>query len=607
MAQSLTETINPHGLGFDPTSLALKYQEEKDKRVRKDAVSQYREPSGVLAGFEDDTFKDSIPSRPSIDADVAVLIVGAGLGGIITAVHLAQKGVTDVRIVDKAGSYGGTWYWNQYPGVRCDVESYIYMPLLEETGYIPKEKYATGDEILEHMGRVVAQWDLASKTLFNTEAKTMEWDESKACWNVTTARNDCFRAQFVVTAPGLLHTPKLPGVPGIENFQGHSFHTSRWDYAYTGALSDGLPKLADKRIALIGTGASAVQIVPFLQQACKHLYVFQRTPSSIAERNNHSTNPSFAKSLTQGWQQARMSNFNAIVIGQPVSEDLINDGWTSTPTTRLMGTQGTQLSPADLAIADFSHMENLRNRISSTVHNPQTAEALKPWYGSICKRPCFHDEYLPTFNATNLTLIHTDGRGVSAITPSGVVAKPAGSDTDTAYDVDCIIYSTGFATVVGETYSYAHRTGISVTGTDGCSLEEAWKFGPQTLFGLQSHGFPNWFDLKTAQSGVSPNVTWTLEHGARHVAYVVEELRRRGKKVVEPREERQREWVEEVREGSKGLRGWLMQCTPGYWNNEGVGGRAVENMAPFGQGANAWAEVLRGWREEGGLVGMEVR
>ena len=210
---------------------------------------------------------------------------------MIAGARLKESGIDSVRIVDKAGDFGGTWYWNRYPGAQCDTASFVYMPLLEETGHVPTEKYAHAPEILEHSRRIGKQFGLYDDALFHTEVTDLEWDAQRSAWIVRTNRGDEFTAQYLAMGTGPLHVPKLPGVEGIDDFQGHSFHTSRWDYTYTGGDESGAPmtELSDKRVGLIGTGATAVQCVPHLAKACRELYVFQRTPSSVDVRANRPT------------------------------------------------------------------------------------------------------------------------------------------------------------------------------------------------------------------------------------------------------------------------------------------------------------------------------
>ncbi len=391
-------------LAFDPDALRDKYREERDKRLRPDANDQYVEVKGAFAHYVDDPYVEPIERDPITD-EVEVVVVGGGFGGLLAGARLKEAGITDVRLVEKGGDFGGTWYWNRYPGAQCDVESYIYLPLLEEIGYVPKEKYSRAPEILEHSRAIARHFGLYDGALFQTEVTGMRWDEEAGRWRVATSRGDELRARFVCMANGPLHRPKLPAIEGIESFQGHSFHTSRWDYGYTGGDSEGnLSGLRGKRVGIIGTGATAVQCVPHVGAAADHLYVFQRTPSSIDVRNNRPTDPEWAASLEPGWQKRRMENFNTLVSGGFEPEDLVNDGWTDIIgklLVRMRNADITDMSPGGLAksveMADFEKMESIRSRVDTIVNDPMTAEALKPYYRQFCKRPCFHDEYLDTF------------------------------------------------------------------------------------------------------------------------------------------------------------------------------------------------------------------
>ncbi|HSP97827.1 MAG TPA: NAD(P)/FAD-dependent oxidoreductase, partial [Candidatus Dormibacteraeota bacterium] len=316
-------------LGFDPDALRAKYREERDRRLRADGNDQYLEVKGELAHFVDDPYVAPGFTRAPLTDAVDVVVIGGGFGGLLAGARLREAGIDDFRIIEKGGDFGGTWYWNRYPGAMCDVESYIYLPLLEELGYVPSEKYARAPEILSHSRAIGRRYDLYRSACFQTEVTAMHWDEAGARWIIATNRGDRLTARFVCMANGPLNRPKLPGIPGVESFAGHAFHTSRWDYAYTGGdANGGLSGLRGKRVGIIGTGATAVQCVPHLGEAAAHLYVFQRTPSSIDVRGNRPTDPAWAKSLEPGWHQRRMDNFNILVTGGFQEEDLVSDGWT---------------------------------------------------------------------------------------------------------------------------------------------------------------------------------------------------------------------------------------------------------------------------------------
>ena len=448
-----------------------------------------------------------------------VAVIGGGFGGLLVGARLRQAGIDDVRLIEKGGDFGGTWYWNRYPGAACDVESYVYLPLLEEVGYMPIEKYSRAPEILEHSRAIARKFGLYERACLQTVVTGLEWDDAERRWIVSTDRGDRIRARFVIMANGPLHRPKLPGIPGVETFAGHSFHTSRWDYAYTGGTSEGnLDKLDDKVVGIIGTGATAVQCVPHLGAAAKHLYVFQRTPSSIDVRDNRPTDPAWAAGLGAGWQRRRMDNFNNLVSGVFEPEDLVNDGWTDIVGKLLLRLNETAADGGEvnvtetLELADFEKMEQIRARVETLVGDPAAAAALKPYYRQFCKRPCFHDEYLQTFNRPNVTLVDTDGKGVERITPHAVVA--AGRE----YPLDCLIYATGFE--VGT--EYARRAGYEIHGRDGLTLTEKWRDGAATLHGFYSRGFPNCFIVSLVQSGFSVNFPHMLDEQAKHLAYVLD-------------------------------------------------------------------------------------
>jgi cyclohexanone monooxygenase len=597
-------TTDASTLGFDPDALRAKYRAERDKRLRADGNEQYREVRGELAHFVDDPYVAPGFTREPLSDEVQVLVIGGGFGGLLAGARLREAGIEDLRLIEKAGDFGGTWYWNRYPGAQCDVESYIYLPLLEELGYVPKEKYSRAPEILAHSQAIGRKYDLYRDACFQTEVTGLRWDEASARWIVSTNRGDRMRARFVCMSNGPLNRPKLPGIPGIESFRGHSFHTSRWDYAYTGGGCDGnLSGLAGKRVGIIGTGATAVQCVPHLGAAAERLYVFQRTPSSVDVRGNRPTDPDWAAHLAAGWHQQRMDNFNILVSGGFQAEDLVSDGWTDIIRKLLVMVQepGSNLSPEGLAktmeLADFQKMEQVRARVDAIVKDRATAEALKPWYRQFCKRPCFHDEYLQTFNRPNVTLVDTQGHGVERITPKGVVV--AGVE----YEVDCLIYATGFE--VGT--DYTRRAGYEIVGRGGLTLTQKWADGLRTLHGMHSHGFPNCFIMGPQQAGFTVNYPHLLDAQSQHIAWILAHATRRGARTVEASEAAEQEWVDTIIRLAGLGRDFLESCTPGYYNNEGkLSERSAQNGF-FGGGSIEFFRILREWREQGGLAGLEVR
>ena len=585
---------------FDPDALREKYRHERDKRIRQDGNDQYVDISR-FEHYLDDPYVELVERAPLFD-EVDVAVIGGGFGGQLAGARLREAGVENLRMIEKGGDFGGTWYWNRYPGAACDVESYIYLPLLEELGFMPAQKYTPAPEILAHSRAIGEYFRLYDNALFQTEVTSVQWDDRDKRWVIRTNRGDAMRARFVVMANGPLHRPKLPGIPGIETYRGHSFHTSRWDYAYTGGTSEGnLTGLAGKRVGIIGTGATGVQCIPHLGAAAEHLYVFQRTPSSIDVRNNRPTDQSWAASLQPGWQKRRMENFNNLVSGILEPEDLVSDGWTDIIGKLLTMTKSgrTELLGGSIGstieLADFEKMEQIRSRVDTLVADPQTAELLKPYYRQFCKRPCFHDEYLQTYNRPNVTLVDTDGRGVERITETSVVANGV------EYEVDCLIYATGFE--VGT--DYTRRSGYEVHGRD-VTLTERWKDGALTLHGMHSNGFPNLFIMSPAQSGFTVNYPHALAEQARHLAYIVDHALRSGATTVEAHPEAEAAWVKTIEEMALFNLKYLDACTPGYYNNEGKPAESRLRNSSYGGGSLAFFKILEDWRAEGSLAGLQV-
>ena len=597
-------------LDFDPEALRARYRAERDKRLRTDGEDQYIEAAAEFANYADeDPYVDTPLEREPLDVHVKVAVIGAGFSGLMTAARLKERGITDFRVIEAGADFGGTWYWNRYPGAQCDIESYCYLPLLEETGYMPKEKYSYAPEIFSHVQRIGEYFDLYDNTLFQTRVTEVRWLEEDARWQVSTHRNDIIKAQFVIQATGPANRPKLPGIPGIRDFKGHTFHTSRWDYDYTGGDYRGnLTKLADKRVAIIGTGATAIQCVPYVGQHAKQLYVFQRTPSSVDLRGNKPTDSDWYRELAPGWQRARRENFAAVLAGQSFGEDLVADGWTDIARRIGLSLMNRRQDAGNLdmeevglrsEIADFQKMNEIRARVDETVQDNGTAEKLKPWYRQFCKRPTFNDEYLDTFNLPNVELIDvSETKGVERITENAVIANGK------SYEVDCIIYATGF-----EITTSAHRrVDFDTLGRDGLSLYDHWQDGFRTLHGLSAHHFPNWFTIGINQNGLSPNMTAMFDDQAVHVSYIIDEVIKRGKSVIEPTADAESAWVEEIvrlaGEGT-GAAEFLEACTPGYYNREGQGRRNLQS-SPYAPGINAFNDLLAKWREDGTLAGMTL-
>jgi cation diffusion facilitator CzcD-associated flavoprotein CzcO len=590
---------------FDPKVLRAKYDQERDKRLREDANEQYIQVKGDYAHYLEDPYVEPGFEREPLTDEVEIVIIGGGFGGLLTAARLRDEGVEDIRIIDSAGDFGGTWYWNRYPGVACDIESYIYLPLLEETNHVPRQKYVTGEEILEHCQRIGRKYDLYRDVCFQTKVTEVRWDAEISRWIISTNRGDRIKAHFICNALGVLNMPKLPGIPGIESFKGHTFHACRWDYDYTGGNADGnLTGLAGKRVGIIGTGATAVQCVSHVGESAEELYVFQRTPSSVDVKNNDPIDPEWEKSLKPGWHQERMDNFQMLTAGGFQEEDLVNDGWTEIIRKLILGIQdgeSADLSPDALAenmeLADFDKMEQIRARVDALVNDPATAEELKPYYRQFCKRPCFHNEYLPTFNRENVTLVDTKGKGVECITEKGVVVD--GKE----YELDCLIYASGFE--VGT--SYTQRGGYEIYGQDGMSLTDRWSNGVRTLHGMQAHGFPNcFFVMSITQSGFTVNFTHMLGETGKHLAYIIKSAIDRKLSTLEVSEEAEAEWVDTILSFAARGGGFQQDCTPSYYNNEGKPGEVSRQNGFFLGAPMEFMELLENYRKEGNLKGLDA-
>ena len=607
MSGILSEVAKKAGvaLSFDPDALKAKYLYERDRRVREDGNDQYQEIKGEFAELADDPYVDPGFTREPLFDEVEFIVVGGGFGGLLAGARLREAGVKSLRMIDLGGDFGGTWYWNRYPGAQCDIESYIYLPLLEELNYVPSEKYSHAPEIMAHSQAIGRKYDLYEDALFQTEVSGMEWDEKESRWIVSTNRGDRMKARFVILSNGFLTKPKLPGIAGIENFKGHTFHTSRWDFAYTGGGSEGnLTGLRDKRVAIIGTGATAVQCIPHLGEWAKELFVFQRTPSSVDIRNNRPTDPEWVKSLEPGWQKNRMENFNILVTGGFQEVDLVGDGWTEVfrklngkeMQQQFVGLTGREKGMLG-EIADQEKMEGIRARAAAIVKDQQVAETLKAYYRQFCKRPCFHDEYLNTYNRPNVTLVDTNGRGVERVTENAVVVD--GNE----YEVDCIIFATGFE--VGTTYT--SQAGYDVIGRDNIKLSKKWADGFSTFHGFFSNGFPNCFFMGMTQSGLTPNYPHALNEQARHLAHLVKHARANNVTRIEAAPEAEAEWVETCRAKARTGATYFAECTPGYYNNEGkpTPGRSFIT-ATYGGGPIEFFDILKKWREDGGMKGLNL-
>jgi cation diffusion facilitator CzcD-associated flavoprotein CzcO len=597
--------VNEAG-GYDREQVTSKYLAERDKRLipgRAEIRDLAHDPT--FARFRADPFNPVEP-RKAVHDEVDVVIVGGGMAGILAGVELRKQGVARIRIIDTAGGMGGTWYWNRYPGLMCDVESYIYLPLLEELDYIPKDRYSTGEEIRLHLQAIADRYDLVDDALFHTGVTRAEWDDDASRWRVTTDRGDEIRCQYYVLAVGILNLMKLPAIEGMETFAGCSFHSARWDYDATGgAPGEPMTKLGDKVVALMGTGSSGIQLVPRLAEAAEHLYVFQRTPSAVGPRDNRPTPPEFGEHLHPGWQRERMDNFQAIMLGKSVEGDLTDDGWTHYFSTVHHPPRWEGMTTADFIRSgeetDYAVMEEHRHRVDELVEDPATAEALKPYYRYLCKRPCFHDEFLQAFNRPNVTLVDCPS-GLDRVTERGPVVDGV------QYDVDLIVYATGFE---GELTPLARRAGHEIVGRGGVTLAERWEDGAATLFGMMSRGFPNLFVMPAPgqQAVVTVNYTQLAEVGAEFVGRAVALLDRRGARSFDVSAEAEDAWVQKVVDSFVDGSEVMSACTPSRINLEGHPEAMKPRNGNYGRGFGnffAYRKLLEEWLAQGDCEGLEL-
>ncbi len=604
-------TLTPPASEIDIPAMREKYRHERDKRIKREGQEQYVRPAGgeIVEDYVTDPHTPVTPRAP-ISEELDVVVLGSGWSGIMASYHLAKAGVTSFRNIDSAGDFGGVWYWNRYPGIQCDNESYIYLPLLEETGFMPSKKFTDGKEIQGYARLIAEKFGFADQALFHTQNNGLRWDPSINRWRVSTNRGDELLARFVIIASGVLNMPKLPGVPGIETFKGKMFHTARWDFDYTGGDYENpvLDKLADKRVAIIGTGATAIQAVPHLGKYAQQLYVVQRTPSSVDERPNPPTDLEWVKSLESGWQNKRQANFHraAMEAFAPGEEDLICDIWTEIARNFAaeMEAEGwPQLSLEDYMakreMVDYRVMERLRRRVEALVEDPATAEALKPYYRFLCKRPLSSDEYYPTFNRPNVELVDVSlTKGVERMTEKGFVANGR------EYEVDCIIFASGFEV----TSDLDRRWGIdTIEGRDGLSIYKHWADGPKTFHGVMTHGFPNQFYMGYIQGGLNASVTEQNGKQGYHIAHIISETLKRGAAVVEPTQQAQDDYVSHFESMEIDMTAFTHECTPSYFNNEGEDKAKWRLFRAYGPGWDAFQKLLSDWRAAGDMPGLDLK
>lgn len=626
---------------LDAPSVEKRYVEERARRLLDEGDAQFIDisRSDRFKHFQEDPWVDTATVKDARDMfpdnRCTLLILGAGFGGLVYAVRMVQAGIRpeDIRVVDSAGGWGGTWYWNRYPGLKCDIESYCYLPLLEETDYVPKHRYAYGEEIREYAEFVAEKWGLSGSAVFQTKAQKMVWDGAAKAWRVELIQQRKgrppqtlnIRSQFVTQANGVLNWPTLPGITGILDYKGDTFHSSRWAYNITGGSpSDpSLSKLKDKRVVVIGTGASSVQIASHLARWSKHLYVVQRTPASVDYRGQKETDEEWFRTevaTSKGWQRERLRNWHEhFTLGNPPDVNLVDDGWTRAPS--MTGIAGNPDGPRSaeevpsyvqkLNGIDLPRMNRIRARVDQEVKDAEVAEKLKPWYPSWCKRPLFDDDYLAAFNRENVTLVDISGKALDYLhlKPDAFVAG------EQIYPVDVIIFATGYRNPLTQTP--AERGNITILGRDGVSLSEEWgRNGPATLHGILDNKFPNLFFAGVAQAVAAGCVVFNLDQMAKHTAYILSEVQKRASDkpvAVAPTAEASEEWATQVMQRSLATAA-VLGCTPSYYNAEGDIARIPPERQTIAARSSTWGGgnedffgVLEAWREEGSMRGIEVQ
>ncbi len=549
--------------------IKAKFAEERDVRLhyRPEGTAQYiSDMSGALAKYAVDPYANAGEPRAPIEDEVEVLFIGGGFSALLTAARLRERGVESIRIVERGADVGGPWYWNRYPGAACDVPSYDYLPLLDEMKVMPPRLYAKGPEIFAHCQAIARRYDLYDLAVFRTTVTSTVWDDAEKLWQIGTDRGDRMKAKFVICANGTLAKPKLSRIAGMESFEGHSFHTSRWDYDFTGAE---LEKLGGKVVGIIGTGASAVQVIPRLGKAAKELFVFQRTPSGIDFRNDRPTDPDWAASRRPGWQEGRRMKAMRIREGDPEKK-------------AELAAISREEKIRRQENANIDHMMRIHRRVEEIVEDRETAEALKPWYMFMCKRPCFDDEYLPAFNRPNVHLVDTKGKGITEIRAAGPAFEAR------TYPLDLLIYATGFE---------VQKTGIynEIRGRDGREINEVYQDGIRTLFGVHTHGFPNLFIMGGYQASFQFNLTFMLQTQGDHIAECIRLARDGGHREIDVAPETEEWWVQEVI-AHRGKTGRNSDCTPGYYNFEGEFNRRQDGN--YNGGFQQYYEHMKAIRSE---------
>lgn len=475
------------------------------------------------------------------NVDVDVVVVGAGFSGLYLLYRLRKAGFS-TRVFERGGDVGGTWYWNRYPGARCDVESlqysYSFDEQLQQDWHWP-EKFSAQPDILAYANHVADRFNLKKDIEFNIEVKASWFDENLKTWKITTNTGEEIDAQYFIMATGCISTTQIPNIKGLSDYVGNTFHTGDWPHEEV--------DFSGQSIAVIGTGSSGIQSIPVLAKQAKKLTVFQRTPNYSIPSQNEPMTKKYERSWKDVYSERRkemrysahgslkdLNDVPALSVDEDQRQELYTKRW-AIGGTGFLGSFNDLLTNAD---ANYTAAEYVRQQIKRVVKDKETAEILCPRsYPIGTKRICIDTGYFETYNRENVKLVDISKKPIQRLVTDGIIVD------DQLYPFDSIIFATGFDAMTGSIFN------VDIKGRDGLALKEKWNAGPKTYLGLMSASFPNLFMITGPGSpSVKSNMIMSIE---QHVDLVIETLlsmRRKGLSVVEPELEAENKWVDHVQE-----------------------------------------------------------
>ena len=475
------------------------------------------------------------------NVDVDVVVVGAGFSGLYLLYRLRKAGFS-TRVFERGGDVGGTWYWNRYPGARCDVESlqysYSFDEQLQQDWHWP-EKFSAQPDILAYANHVADRFNLKKDIEFNIEVKASWFDENLKTWKITTNTGEKINAQYFIMATGCISTTQIPNIKGLSDYVGNTFHTGDWPHEEV--------DFSGQSIAVIGTGSSGIQSIPVLAKQAKKLTVFQRTPNYSIPSQNEPMTKKYERSWKDVYSERRkemrysahgslkdLNDVPALSVDEDQRQELYTKRW-AIGGTGFLGSFNDLLTNAD---ANYTAAKYVRQQIKRVVKDKETAEILCPRsYPIGTKRICIDTGYFETYNRENVKLVDISKKPIQRLVTDGIIVD------DQLYPFDSIIFATGFDAMTGSIFN------VDIKGRDGLALKEKWNAGPKTYLGLMSASFPNLFMITGPGSpSVKSNMIMSIE---QHVDLVIETLlsmRRKGLSVVEPELEAENKWVDHVQE-----------------------------------------------------------